>query len=49
LINIPGTLGDLLDVLLLLDVPTFPGCAVKLRIIAVINGSQSNPCGKEEA
>jgi inorganic pyrophosphatase len=32
--------GDPLDVLLLMDEPAFPGCAVKGRLIGVIKGQQ---------
>jgi inorganic pyrophosphatase len=40
---IPRTLapdGDPLDVLLLMDQPAFPGCAVRGRLIGVIEGEQ---------
>jgi inorganic pyrophosphatase len=40
---LPQTLapdGDLLDVLLLMDDPTFAGCAVRGRLIGVIEGQQ---------
>lgn len=40
---LPQTLapdGDPLDVLLLMDDPVFPGCAVKGRLIGVIKGQQ---------
>jgi inorganic pyrophosphatase len=32
--------GDPIDVLLLMDEPAFPGCAVKARVIGVIEGEQ---------
>jgi inorganic pyrophosphatase len=32
--------GDPIDVLLLMDEPAFPGCAVKSRLIGVIEGQQ---------
>src|ERR1700684_418973 len=32
--------GDPIDVLLLMDVPAYPGCAVKARLIGVIEGEQ---------
>src|ERR1700691_4402420 len=32
--------GDPIDVLLLMDEPAFPGCAVKSRLIVVIEGEQ---------
>ena len=41
---LPHTLapdGDPIDVLLLMDEPAFPGCAVKARLIGVIEGEQS--------
>src|SRR6202161_3989848 len=38
--------GDPLDVLLLMDEPAFPGCAVKARLIGVIEGAQLD--GKEQ-
>jgi inorganic pyrophosphatase len=41
---IPGTKGedgDPLDVLLLMDEPTFPGCLVKARIVGIIEAEQS--------
>src|ERR1700749_1895640 len=40
---LPQTLapdGDPIDVLLLMDEPAFPGCAVKSRLIGVIEGEQ---------
>ncbi|HEY4048587.1 MAG TPA: inorganic diphosphatase [Acidobacteriaceae bacterium] len=40
---VPRTLapdGDPLDVLLLMDEPAFPGCAVRARLIGVIEGEQ---------
>jgi inorganic pyrophosphatase len=40
---LPQTLaadGDPIDVLLLMDEPAFPGCAVKARLIGVIEGEQ---------
>ena len=42
--SIPGTLaddGDALDVLLLIDAPTAPGCLVKARLIGVLTAKQS--------
>jgi inorganic pyrophosphatase len=38
--------GDPIDVLLLMDEPAFPGCAVKARLIGVIEGEQLD--GKEK-
>jgi inorganic pyrophosphatase len=32
--------GDPIDVLLLMDEPAFPGCAVRARLIGVIEGEQ---------
>ena len=32
--------GDAIDVLLLMDEPAYPGCAVKARLIGVIEGEQ---------
>jgi len=32
--------GDPLDVLLLMDEPAFPGCAVRARLVGVIEGQQ---------
>lgn len=46
---LPQTLapdGDPIDVLLLMDEPAFPGCAVKARLIGVIEGEQLE--GKEK-
>src|SRR5437660_7037069 len=40
---IPGTKaedGDPLDVLVLVDAPTFPGCEVEARVIGVIKANQ---------
>lgn len=40
---LPSTLapdGDPIDVLLLMDEPAYPGCAVKARLIGVIEGEQ---------
>ncbi len=34
--------GDPLDVLLLMDEPAFPGCAVRARLVGVIEGQQQN-------
>jgi len=41
---LPSTLaedGDPLDVLVLMDMPTFPGCVVAVRLIGVIEGEQT--------
>jgi inorganic pyrophosphatase len=38
--------GDPLDVLLLMDEPAFPGCAVRARLIGVLEGEQID--GKEK-
>ncbi len=41
---IPGTIGDdgdPLDVLLLMDEPAFPGCAVSARIIGILEAEQT--------
>ena len=46
---IPGTKaedGDPLDVLVLTDAPTFPGCEVEVRVIGVIEANQKEK-GKE--
>ena len=43
---LPGTLGedgDPLDVLVLMDEPAFPGCALMARLIGVIEGEQIAP------
>ena len=40
---LPGTLGDdgdPLDVLVLMDEPAFPGCALKCRVLGIIEGKQ---------
>jgi inorganic pyrophosphatase len=45
---IPGTTGDdgdPLDVIVLLDTPTFPGCLVRVRIVGVIEAEQSSRNG----
>ena len=34
--------GDPIDVLLLMDEPAFPGCAVRARLIGVIEGEQTD-------
>jgi inorganic pyrophosphatase len=36
-----GEDGDPLDVLILLDEPTFPGCVVEVRLIGVLEGEKS--------
>jgi inorganic pyrophosphatase len=46
---VPSTLGedgDPLDVLLLMDQPTFPGCLVTARLLGVIQARQSTRKGK---
>src|SRR5215204_6257901 len=46
---VPSTLsgdGDPLDVLVLLETPTFPGCIVRSRVIGVIDGRQTGRSGK---
>ena len=46
---IPSTLGDdgdPLDVLILMDSPTFVGCLVKVRLIGVIEAKQTNKKGR---
>ena len=43
---VPQTLGDdgdPLDVLVLMDEPAFPGCAMMARLIGVIEGEQTSP------
>ena len=48
---VPGTMaddGDLLDVLLLMDVPAFTGCHVRTRLIGVIEATQTDEKGKAE-
>src|SRR5947209_9312947 len=47
---IPSTLaedGDPIDVMLLMDVPAFPGCVVDIRLIGVIEAMQTEDGGKE--
>ncbi|MBK0401457.1 inorganic diphosphatase [Adhaeribacter sp. BT258] len=48
---IPNTLtedGDPLDVLVLLDAPTFAGCLVETRIIGVLEAEQTGKDGKPQ-
>jgi inorganic pyrophosphatase len=40
--------GDPLDILLLMDAPTFVGCLVKTRLVGVIEARQSTKKGKFE-
>src|SRR5262249_37827161 len=43
--SIPGTRaadGDALDVMVLLDEATFPGCLVQVRLLGVLTGSQTD-------
>jgi inorganic pyrophosphatase len=49
---VPSTLaddGDPLDVLVLLETPTFPGCVVRARVVGVIDGEQTSRSGKTTA
>jgi inorganic pyrophosphatase len=49
---VPSTLaedGDPLDVLVLLESPTFPGCVVRSRVIGVIDGQQTGRSGRTTA
>ena len=49
---VPSTLaddGDPLDVLVLLETPTFPGCVVRARVVGVIDGEQTSRSGKTAA
>ena len=49
---VPSTLaedGDPLDVLMLLETPTFPGCIVRGRVVGVIDGRQTGRSGKTTA
>jgi inorganic pyrophosphatase len=39
--------GDPLDVLVLMDEPAFPGCALKCRVIGIIEGKQGSKAEKE--
>ena len=42
--SIPGTRaedGDALDVMVLMDEPTFPGCLLQVRLIGVLTGRQT--------
>jgi inorganic pyrophosphatase len=46
---VPSTLasdGDPLDVLVLLDTPTFPGCLVRARLLGVIDARQTGRSGR---
>src|SRR3954469_25621387 len=46
---IPSTLGDdgdPVDVVVLLSAPTFPGCLVRVRLVAVIEAEQSTKTGQ---
>ena len=46
---IPGTLGqdgDPLDVLVIMEEPTFPGCLIKTRLIGVLEAKQKGKSGK---
>jgi inorganic pyrophosphatase len=43
-----GEDGDPLDILLLMDAPTFVGCLVKTRLVGVIEARQSTKKGKFE-
>ena len=48
---VPGTLGedgDPLDLLVLMDAPTFVGCLVKCRLVGVIKAVQRMKDGTEE-
>jgi len=48
---VPGTMGedgDPLDVLVLMDAPTFPGCWVPSRLLGVIEARQKERRGKTE-
>jgi inorganic pyrophosphatase len=48
---VPGTVGgdgDPLDLLILMDAPTFVGCVVKSRLIGVIEAKQRMKDGTEE-
>jgi inorganic pyrophosphatase len=48
---IPGTLGedgDPLDLLILMEAPTFVGCVVRARLVGVIEAKQKEKDGKEE-
>ena len=40
--------GDPVDVLILMEEPAFPGCAIYCRIIGVIEGEQEEKHGKKE-
>jgi inorganic pyrophosphatase len=47
---VPSTLGDdgdPLDVLVLLETPTFTGCVVQARVIGVIDGEETSKSGKK--
>jgi inorganic pyrophosphatase len=49
---VPSTLAeddDPLDVLVLLETPTFPGCVVRGRIVGVIDGMQTGRSGRTTA
>lgn len=43
-----GEDGDPLDILLLMDAPTFTGCLVKTRLVGVIEAKQTAETGKLE-
>jgi inorganic pyrophosphatase len=47
---VPSTVapdGDPLDVLVLLDSPTFPGCLVRARLLGVVEGRQTGRSGRK--
>jgi inorganic pyrophosphatase len=39
--------GDPLDVVVLLDAPTFPGCTVRIRLIGLIDATQTGRSGRQ--
>jgi len=41
--------GDPLDVVVLLDSPTFPGCVVRVRLVGVIEATQTDRSGRRVA
>jgi inorganic pyrophosphatase len=48
---IPETLaedGDPIDVLLLMDEPAFPGCAIRARLVGVLEAEEKNEQGKKQ-
>jgi inorganic pyrophosphatase len=44
----PGEDGDLLDILVIMEEPAYPGCLVRIRLLGVLKATQQEKKGKNK-